>query len=487
MKVSCNLRLFYQNLLMDFSAPYKFCLIFLFFYLSIFNANTQKQGNIWYFGGEFGNLNYGVGINFNSGSPSYLTNSAMVFTNGCATYCNSNGELLFYSNGEVVYDRTHNIMLNGDNLGGNKLTPQSVIIVPFSDDTNRYYIVTNDGIHQGKGLFYSIIDMSLNNGFGAVINPKAINIYKNTNYQLSGCNHENGKDYWVIATIGDSNQLAAFQFTNSDVKPPIISDLGFNSNSASLLEISPSGNKIALKAKKDVHFNRYIIDFNSRNGIFSNPISINFDSLFNQEFNVACSFSPNGKLFYDIEVIGNEQFREYRLNQYNLDTTNISASKINIDIVNHFTIHDMQIGPNGKIYLGGGNDNSKYLDCITNPNNRGQSCGYQIYDIYLGGRYPGVILPNELLISKRPTPINSVTKELLPSINYNPLFKSLSVIYKGNLNCLLQIYDYTGQQIIRMGIKDNTLINFDSFSLGIYVYSINLNNRILTSGKFIIY
>jgi len=81
-----------------------------------FTSRAQKQGNFWYFGNE-------AGLDFNSGSPATLTNGKMNNLEGVATISNHLGELLFYTDGQDVYNKQHNIMrrfpgvpatLNGD-------------------------------------------------------------------------------------------------------------------------------------------------------------------------------------------------------------------------------------------------------------------------------------------------------------------------------------------------------------------------------------
>ena len=68
---------------------------------------AQKQGNIWYFG-EY------AGINFNSGSPVPLGNSAMFQYDGCATISDDKGKLLFYTNGLTIWNKNHQVMDNGN-------------------------------------------------------------------------------------------------------------------------------------------------------------------------------------------------------------------------------------------------------------------------------------------------------------------------------------------------------------------------------------
>ncbi len=106
------------------------------------------------------------GLDFSTGTPVAMANS-MDSEAGCASVSSHSGSLLFYSNGEKVWDRNHNLMPNGTGLLGNlasNTAGQGVLIVPFINDTNRYYLFS-----QGTELYYSVVDMTLNGGLGNVV------------------------------------------------------------------------------------------------------------------------------------------------------------------------------------------------------------------------------------------------------------------------------------------------------------------------------
>src|SRR5687768_2268111 len=84
-----------------------------------------QHNNIWYFGDH-------AGINFNPNTvtlpPTVLNNSAMQTHEGSSSVCDINGNLLFYSNGNAIYNRDHQVMLNGDALLGHHSAVQACII-----------------------------------------------------------------------------------------------------------------------------------------------------------------------------------------------------------------------------------------------------------------------------------------------------------------------------------------------------------------------
>src|SRR5437868_1237164 len=85
-------------------------------------SSAQNENNIWYFGDV-------CGLDFNSGSPVAISNSAMYQWEGCATMCDAGGNILFYTNGITVWNKQHSVMVNGDSLYGDGSATQSALII----------------------------------------------------------------------------------------------------------------------------------------------------------------------------------------------------------------------------------------------------------------------------------------------------------------------------------------------------------------------
>src|SRR4051812_32955523 len=103
----------------------------ILFILSILSISSygQKEANMWYFGDY-------AALDFNSGAPVALTNSAMSQWEGCASIADQNGNLLFYTDGVSIWDVSHNIMPNGTGLMGNMSSTQSGVIVKKPGSAN---------------------------------------------------------------------------------------------------------------------------------------------------------------------------------------------------------------------------------------------------------------------------------------------------------------------------------------------------------------
>lgn len=122
----------------------------LFFCLALAAiGHAQNQNNVWYFGN--------AGVDFNSGSPVALTNSAMWTHEGCASICDSAGNLLFYTNGGnnpgipgstdgQIWNANHQVMDNGDmnDTAGCRSAQQGTLILPVPYSEGMYYVLTVD-------------------------------------------------------------------------------------------------------------------------------------------------------------------------------------------------------------------------------------------------------------------------------------------------------------------------------------------------------
>src|SRR5688572_28486383 len=112
-------------------------LLSLTFLISI-TASAQKENNMWYFGKN-------AGLDFNSGAPVPLTNGALNTWEGSASVADpATGNLLFYTDGESVWNANHNLMPNGSGLWGQFSSCQSSLIVPVPGSSTDYYIFTMD-------------------------------------------------------------------------------------------------------------------------------------------------------------------------------------------------------------------------------------------------------------------------------------------------------------------------------------------------------
>jgi len=95
----------------------KHFLLLFFTCLVLFTSKGYSQS---YAAKENYNWFWGIAsINFNQNPPAVTATSAMNYnTWAAASVCDANGHLLFYTDGDYVYDRNNNLMPNGQDVIG---------------------------------------------------------------------------------------------------------------------------------------------------------------------------------------------------------------------------------------------------------------------------------------------------------------------------------------------------------------------------------
>lgn len=307
---------------------------------------AQNQANIWYFGQY-------SGLDFSSadidGKPTVLSDGALYTSEGCAVISDEAGKLLFYTDGDSVWNRQHKLMANGIGLHGHYSSTQTALIVPQPGSNRYYYIFTTDSQGRPKGLNYSIVDMDAAGGFGD-ITTKNIQLYTPTTEKLTAVHHANGKDVWVITHRWKSDEFYVYLVTEEGLKEtPFISRAGSvhewgvsNANTLGQMKASPSGKSIALNIYNDRRVE--LFNFSTQTGAvsFKHAFQVNIDTSININL-YGLEFSPNEKYLYTGEA-GPSYYSGQNIHQIDVISGSITA----IDTV--FRGGSIQIAIDNKIY-----------------------------------------------------------------------------------------------------------------------------------------
>lgn len=397
--------------------------LFLLFVIIAHLSVSQNESAIWYFG-EF------AGLDFNNGNPVPLTNGQLNTKEGCATICDANGSLLFYTDGKTVWDRQHNVMPNGTDLLGDSSSSESAIIIPKPGDNNAYYIFTVDKpsyfLSEGdpiSGVNYSRVDMSLNNGFGDIVdseknihlitydaNDSMQNEYK-CSEKITAVTHSNGSAIWVITQFMNKFYSFLVDFNGVDVNPiistvqqnvsPKINDDGQNISAIGYLKVSPNGKKIAIAHSSTIlgspasghrrSGKALLYDFNNTNGNVNNQQTLLID-----EYPYGVEFSPNSKLLYITSSIfdTDDSFMHSNIYQYDLEANNVQNSQNTVNTSQNVA-GALQLAIDGKIYRAGypAYGDGTHLSIINAPNELGNNCNYSHNSLNLNGRKAYLGLP----------------------------------------------------------------------------------------------
>lgn len=433
---------------------------------------AQNQGNIWYFGDH-------AGLDFNSGSPVAINGGQTYLVSnhneGTASLCDSTGSLLFYTNGQKVWDRNHLIMPYGTGLMGNLSSTQAALILPQPGSSRFYYIFTTDAFFNAnldKGLRYSVVDMCLNNGNGDIMyGQKNIKIVDTVAEKLTAVRHANGTDYWVITHKYFSDAFYALHLSANGIVDTVISHIGSvhptgtpQSNVAAIgqLKASPDGHKLAIGNGNSNHCIAEYFDFDPLTGIVSNGVDVQWDTL-NNVYGI--SFSPdNSKLYFAGTYPGG--IWQFDLTAGAGDPDSVRASRTLLTNSGSGFIA-LQLGPDGKIYATEVPMPNSYIAVINNPNVGGLACNFMDSAISLNGHDASMGLPNfldsyhyhtttpecplgfteentALPVSIYPTPISSQA-----NVKFNrPLNQATLKLYNVFGECVLQIGNLTGSSIV---------------------------------------
>ena len=362
------------------------------------------QDKLWMMGYDCCGPNFS-GINMDIRTGNLIVDSVQRYFNFAPTngqICDSIGNPLFYSNGIYIANSMGDTMINGSGLNPSTYTdihklrgliiPQANLVIPIPSDSKKYYLFhqTIDDYANTLAsyfLYYSIVDMNLDNGFGGVILKNTILLQDTfVRGKLTACKHANGRDWWLISHKYLSDTSFRFLITPYGIQGPFIDELvSYRNNYPGQTVFSSDGSKYAYV---DTYSSLDIWDFDRCTGTFSNLTHINIvDSV----GSIGVSFSRNGQFLYVTTI--------YSAYQFDLHASNVEMSQIKIADYDGFVnqgffqtvFYQQLLGPDNKIYI---NSSSGVMDyaVINYPDSAGLACDFQQHSIHLPGY--SVSLPN---------------------------------------------------------------------------------------------
>lgn len=338
---------------------------------------AQNEANFWYFG-------YNAGLDFSSGSPVVTPGGQTLAVEGTACMSDAAGNLRFYTDGVTVWNRLHQVMTNGTGLLGHFSTAQT-LIVPNPGNPNLYYIFTADYQGGPNGLRYSVVNMTMSGGLGAVTSKNNF-LATPVTEKITAARHQNHVDYWVVAHGWNNNFFYSYRVTATGVNPvPVVSPVGAVHNSTAIgwMHISPNGRKLALAIMDSIV---QVFDFNRSTGAVSNPITLEPSG---SPFQYGVEFNMDGNLLY-VSTVSNRRVFQYNLNAGSQAA--IQGSEVMIGMTIAPSAGALQMGPDGRIYMA--KWSSASIAAIPNPDVPGTGCGFIDNAVGLAGATSWLGLPN---------------------------------------------------------------------------------------------
>jgi gliding motility-associated-like protein len=359
-------------------------LIVFILFLIHYSAFAQKQNNQW----QFGNSK----INFNTNPPSVVASPPYYDPDGYHLYSSvadrNTGKLLFYATKSQVWNANNQKMSNGDMLKdssgrlvmvplGSDYDYSPFVIVPKPGSSSLYYIITKSDFYnyddntRFSGIFYSVVDMTLNGGLGDVVLGQKNRLLfqtKGGGPAMAVIPASDGLSFWLIGS-DTADALFSLKIDSKGFQAtPVRYKIGVNfSDNPSVfdLKINRQFNKLAFGDVQRIN----ILDFNNTTGVISNLIS--WQQYTTNVGLLSTEFSPNGKVLY----VSNFQ----SLVQYDISKTTgvaIQNSAVVLEDITPGTVEHngiLQLASNNKIYCNCG----KFLSVVNCPNKLGAACGFQ--------------------------------------------------------------------------------------------------------------
>lgn len=444
-------------------------------WVSVSNLYGQHHGDVWMFGSN-------SGFDFSACVPMPIQSSNIGFEE-CSTISNDNGELLFYTNSDNVWNKNNSLMPNGSMIYNSSGSLSQVLIIPKPESSNLYYIFTT-AVQGGNTFQYHTVDMTLDGGLGDLVSTNTIIYNAPITEQVAATYHSNGVDIWVLTHEYGTNNFLSFLVTNSGVNPvPIVSSIGpahqqcFSStNARGQIKFSPDGKKIAFNAN-GVGGNTLtnilsIFDFDHNSGLISNPINLPFSG---GEFGLSFS-SDNSKLYGGTwKAIGFPANTYNQLYQFDLSSNNaqtIIGSKQIIDST-WAPYGSIKLAPDGKIYVRIGTE----IGVINSPNLNGSACNYNSQAFVIGGNNGGQYGLNNYIEYTQYCSTNSIEEvdlnreiQLFP----NPASETLTISLPENAStteCIL--VDNLGKEMKRFSVSGvENILDVSDLNKGIYLLKI---------------
>ncbi|UCS93751.1 gliding motility-associated C-terminal domain-containing protein [Echinicola marina] len=262
---------------------------------------NDQTNNIWYFGN-------GAGLDFNPDPddpnapvPRPVEDPGFTWDlpAGTTTISDQAGQVLFYTDGQTVWDLNGNPMQGGEDIGGDNSASQSVIAVKVPQEQTLYYLFTTESASGGSNqVKFSLVDIKGENqqGIGSVVSGNNF-LFDPATEQSAAIS--SGDTTWVMFHEMGNNTFRAYPVTSQGVGQSINSSVGSNHDfgtGVGAMKFSPDGEKLAVTVVDANGCSKVdVFDFDEQTGELSEYATIDLgcdDEVYGLEFG-----SDSNKIF----------------------------------------------------------------------------------------------------------------------------------------------------------------------------------------------
>lgn len=428
--------------------------------------DTNIFRNQWYFGEN-------AGIDFNPPATAAITDANLMSSaQGVSSVSDLNGDILFYTNGETIWNKNHRIMDNGDDIGGDPNSSQGVMIVPVPNDSSLYYVFMSDPVYGDNSydMKYAMVDMRKDTAQGEVI-VKDVSLFTNSSERLTAFGLGQGFT-WLVTHEYGNNQFRSYPITEFGIGMPITSSAGsvmrFDEEKTGRAQMKyAAGGGVIAVAFQDTNENYVeLFDVADSTGQITGLAKIDIEE-------------PAPALIYGVEFSSSLQ-RLYvstngtggsRLLQYDLDSLYTPTAKADIEATKFVMGSDaslqygaLQTGADGIIYMAV--DGQTSVGTINSPNADDATASFNDGGFDLAGRTSRLGLPNFV----QELPLSAMN----PGIAYTNPCLGQETIFDGTGTSIIDEFFWSFDDGTSAAVEDTTHIYNLS---GIYNVSLTVTNR----------
>jgi len=233
----------------------------------------DQSNNIWYFGD-------GAGLDFN---PDPDDENAPVprpiaeahsqnIPAGTSTISDQAGQVLFFTDGQSVWDLNGTLMENGSDIGGSNTASQAVLAVAVPTQSTLFYLFTTQAAASGSNeVRFSLVDIKAENttGVGNVVTKNNFLFSPSTEHSAA---LSAGDITWAVFHELGNNTYRAYPVSSQGIGQSVLSSVGsshgFNSG-VGTMKFSPDGSKLAVTISEGGCNRVELFDFNQQTGVLS--------------------------------------------------------------------------------------------------------------------------------------------------------------------------------------------------------------------------
>ena len=367
--------------------------LFIFiFLLPALEISAQDEASVWLTGS-------GKQISFQSGEP--VITEFEGNRSATASICDKEGNLVLSTNGETVWNRNHEILVNGQGLAEEGAIQNNLpIFIPYPGKDGWYILIYEEEYYEAKSakliyntLYYAEINISANYGRGEVVR-KDIKIHDNYHSGPTIAGYCDNSYYWMVIDRNDNifpeirrDRIYFYKIDENGVNlTPVIND-DFDIGASGGYKFSPNGDKFFFSYGGNAEEGEIITDFDfTKCSLYNNrylPFRLNYSK----------EFSPDSRFFYCFLGGCLIQLDASKIDNHLLEQAIDTILKIPTTEEDYYVGGGLQLAPDGKIYFNYFDitENKTRHGRINNPNQEGSGCSPEINifpDINAGIRLP---------------------------------------------------------------------------------------------------